>query len=145
MLENSTLLYGIPSAQSPFCILILNPIHIVWSQTLHRIGLCSLRHCPTFSQLGAQKWSSHTLGRLNYATNSAHTVWMCSDASHLRTAACRGATSESVICSSVSRTSRLHVNSEYRITTRTVFWIIDFKLGSFNSLPAAFPESTRME
>lgn len=78
------------------CIRIQNPIQLECNQTLRRI---SRRQWPTFSQSGAQKWSSHTLGRLNYATDSANAVWMCSGASHLRTAACRDSILESIICS----------------------------------------------
>lgn len=50
-----------------------SPVQVKRSQTLHQISLCSLRRWPTFSQSGAQKWSSHTLGRLNYATDFANT------------------------------------------------------------------------
>lgn len=39
---------------------------LMWKrgQTLDGISLCSLRRWPTFSQSGAQKWSSHTLDGL---------------------------------------------------------------------------------
>lgn len=89
-------LYFVIQLLRRLCIQIQNPIQLECNQTLRRIRR---RQWPTFSQSGAQKWSSHTLGRLNYATDSANAVWMCSGASHLRTAACRDSILESRICS----------------------------------------------
>lgn len=98
-----------------------------------KISLCSLRRWPTFSQSGAQKWSSHTLGTLNYATDSANTVWMCSGASHLRTA-CSGANLESTICplNKQHPSSCLHVNCEYIINTVTLFRNTEFSIVSWS-------------
>lgn len=102
--------------------------------------LCSLRHWPTFSQSGAQKWSSHTLGRFNYATDSTNTVWMCSGASHLRTSF-RNTTLESIICPSVTNTSG---NNDYVIVT--IFRVIAFHLGMLRSLKEwiEFPQSAHI-
>lgn len=62
---------------------------LMWKrgQTLNGISLCSLRRWPTFSQSGAQKWSSHTLDGLalcNPARAASDVLDVPFAASHLR-------------------------------------------------------------
>lgn len=62
---------------------------LMWKrgQTLDGISLCSLRRWPTFSQSGAQKWSSHTLDGLalrNPARAASDVLDVPFAASHLR-------------------------------------------------------------